>query len=142
MRNLAEALTEITGARRASIWQRLPSGQRLYCREAYDEASGEHLVGIQLHRSELPKLFALLDETEDLTVLDAAVDPRAAEFHRTMMRPAGTTRFCIVPVRAAGALLGCMLLEDPTETEGVRAFLDFIASLLALRLRAAAETQA
>ncbi|HVI89581.1 MAG TPA: cache domain-containing protein [Dongiaceae bacterium] len=129
-----ETLTQMTGARRISIWQFGTGGQSLRCLDSHDRESSGHVAGLELHHDELPQFFDLLQLGEEIDVVDAAIDRRTAQFHRTLMHPLGSRSLRVLPLRVHGMVAGAICLEDETQRDGSRDFTRAVASMLALRL--------
>ncbi|HXQ53883.1 MAG TPA: adenylate/guanylate cyclase domain-containing protein [Stellaceae bacterium] len=133
-RSLTETLANVTGARRASIL-RFTAGERiLRCEDCCDRDMGGHIDGLELHRDELPQLFAHLLAGDEIDVADAAHDVRTAELHRVMMRTFGTTALLAMPIRRHGRVVGAVALEDAPARAGNRDFVRAVANMVALRL--------
>lgn len=133
-----ETLTEMTGARRVSIWRLLPRAQMLRCIDSYEQESQGHVGGLEMHRDELPQFFAFLQTAEEVAVPDARADRRTAQFYRVLMQPLGSQSLFIVPLQGRGQVLGAICLEDVATLEGSRDFIRTVANMLALHLAAEA----
>ena len=129
-----ETLTEMTGARRVSIWRLLTRTQMLHCIDSYEQDSQGHVGGLEMHRDELPQFFAFLQTGEEIDIPDAHSDRRTAQFHRVLMQPLGSRSLFVVPLRGRGQVLGAICLEDAATLEGTRDFIRTVANMLALHL--------
>lgn len=136
---LTEALTELTSARRASIW-RLTSGDRiLHCDDSFDSETQGHASGFQLHRREMPHFFEFLKEGEKAEITDAARDRRTAQFYRQLMDPLGTRALFVLPLHRGRSTTGVLCLEDAQSLESLRTFVQTVAGMTALQLRSLEE---
>jgi adenylate cyclase len=129
---MTEIVSDLTAARRASLWYFRQNGALLRCADRfYREASG-HTAGLEIQRSELPEFFDHLVEGAEIDAVDAARDPRTAELHRLMLAPAGSRSLLVVPIRRHERVVGSLWLEDWNDAIGSRRFLRVLASLAAL----------
>jgi class 3 adenylate cyclase len=131
---LTAALADLAAARRASIWHLLDDGRVLQCRDAYDRATQDHVAGLQLLRSEMPRFFAVLESGEEVDVPNAANDRRTDELYRTLMHPGGDAALYVQPVRERNRVAGAIILEDAQTIFDVREFMALAANLLAVRM--------
>lgn len=129
-----ETLTDMTGARRVSVWQLRPQLQVLRCLDSFDRDSGGHVAGLELHRDELPQFFGFLQSGQETDIEDAASDRQTAQFHRILMHALGSRSLLVIPLRSHGNVAGAICLEDAKKVEGGRDFVRAVASMLALRL--------
>ncbi|HXZ00728.1 MAG TPA: cache domain-containing protein [Stellaceae bacterium] len=133
-RALTETLADVGRARRASLWRVVGNGRILRCEDSFERDTGEHADGFELHRDELPQLFAHLLGGEDIEVADAARDRRTAELHRVMMAPLGTQALIAVPVRREARVVGSVWLEDADAAAESREFAQAVGNMIALRM--------
>jgi adenylate cyclase len=133
-RALTETLADVGRARRASLWRLVASGRVLRCEDSFDRDTGGHADGFELHRDELPQLFAHLLDGEEIDVADAARDRRTAELHRVMMAPHGTHALIAVPVRRDGRVVGSVWLEDADGAAGTKDFARAVGNMIALSM--------
>ncbi|HEV2548282.1 MAG TPA: cache domain-containing protein [Stellaceae bacterium] len=133
-RGLTETLADVGRARRVSLWRLTAGGQLLHCEDSFERDTGGHADGFELHRDELPQLFAHLLTGEELHVADAARDRRTAELHRLIMAPLGTRILLSVPVRRHERVVGVLWLEDAEGATGTTDFARAVANMLALRM--------
>jgi adenylate cyclase len=134
LRALTAMLAELAAARRASIWRVLDDGRLLQCQDSYDSGTGEHVAGLHLLRSELPRFFAALESGEEVDVPNAASDRRTDELHRALMRPREGRALHVLPVRAKDRVAGAIILEDAETIIDVREFMALVVNLLAIRV--------
>jgi adenylate cyclase len=137
---LTESLAEMSEARRASIWRLAGGGRILHCEDSFDPQQNGHIEGLELSRSELPRLFDALDAGEAIELADAGADARTAELHRLVMRPFGSRAVSMLPIRGSSGVIGTVLLEDPKEPARVRNLARAVASIAAMRM--AGQTEA
>ena len=134
---LTETLAGLAGARRASIWRVAGEGRSLVCEDQFDRAGDGHVGGFALTRDEMPRFFGALGQGDALAVEDATRDTRTAEFHRLAMRDASTRRLAVHPIGGGGgALLGAVMLEDPTAPGRAGNLMRAVAAVAALRFEA------
>jgi adenylate cyclase len=132
-RTLTETLTEVTSARRASIWGLAEGGRILRCVDSFDRETAGHVDGLELHHDELPALISNLRAGEEIEVSDAARDRRTAELHR-VLGAFGTKALLSVPVRRNDRVVGAVWLEDAPPTTESRDFAQAVANMIALRM--------
>jgi class 3 adenylate cyclase len=131
---LIESIVEVTGARRASVWQLSASNRILRCADSYDRDSQGHAGGFELHRRELPAFFELLESGEDVAIASASADRRSAQFHTLIMQSLGSRALTIIPLRRDDPVIGAICLEDPGPLEGAKDFLRTLAAVAATNL--------
>ena len=130
---LTEGLVEMSAASRASIWRLTGDARTLRCEDSFEQQGG-HIEGLELSRSELPRFFDALDRGEAIQGVDAAADARTAEVHRLLMRPFGSRRLSVLPVRGPAGVSGAVLLEDAEAPERGRGFAQAVSSIAAMRM--------
>ena len=139
---LTESLAGMSEARRASIWHLAGQGRILHCEDSFDPQRNGHVEGLQLSRSELPRLFDALEQDEPIEVADAASDPRTRELHRLLMRSFGSRAVCVLPMRGPEGLAGAVMLEDAEGVDRARNFAQAVTSIAAMRLEAQSHGEA
>lgn len=139
---MTRALADLALAQRASVWQLLDNGRRLYCADAYERSSDEHVAGLQITRAELPQFFAALESGEEIQALDAAGDRRTAELHRIVMHHYRSRGVYVAPVRAVDTTVGAVILEDAVQISDAMEFVSMVAGIVAVRMRDGVEVQA
>ncbi|HET6160059.1 MAG TPA: cache domain-containing protein [Dongiaceae bacterium] len=132
---LTESLTELTNARRISIWRLTSDGQVLHCDESFDAETKGHASGFQLHRREMPRFFEFLKAGEEAEIADAASDPRSAQFYQLLMQPLGSRALFVVPLHRGDNTTGVLCLEDAETLDGFHTFVHTVAGMAALQLR-------
>lgn len=131
-----ETLTEMTGARRVSIWRLMTGSQMLRCVDSFERESQGHIGGLELHRDELPQFFAFLQTGTEVALDDAQADRRTMQFHRVLMQTLGSRSLLVVPLQGRGQVVGAICLEDVATMEGTRDFIRTVANMLALHIAA------
>jgi class 3 adenylate cyclase len=131
---LIESIVEVTGARRASVWQLSANNQILRCADSYDRDSQGHAGGFELHRRELPAFFELLEGGEDVAIASASADRRSAQFHTLIMQSLGSRALTIIPLRRDDPVIGAICLEDPGPLDGAKDFLRTLAAVASTNL--------
>jgi len=97
---------------------------------------------LNLTRAELPQFFTAMETGETIEAADAAGDRRTAELYRTLLHGSHSHNVYTTPVRASGATIGVIMLENASDITGAHAFITLVASLFAIRMRGAANTPA
>ena len=139
---MTQALAELANAHRASVWHLLDGGRQLRCEDVYDRGNGQHSAGLSLTRAELPQFFAIMESGDTIEAANAASDRRTAELHRTLLHASHSRGVYTAPVRASDATIGVIMLEDAADIAGAQAFITLVRSLLAIRMRGAADAPA
>ena len=132
-RTLTETLADAAAARRASVWGLTGGGRILRCEDSFDRETSGHVDGLELHRDELPMLFACLSAGEEIEVADAARDHRTAELHR-VLSAFGSRALLAVPIRRNDRVVGSIWLEDAPAAEASRDFVRAVANMVAIRM--------
>jgi adenylate cyclase len=138
VRAATETAATTCRAQRVGIWYTTPDGRTLVCEDCYDRPARAHTSGMELHRDELPRLFAALAAEGAIETVAAARDSRTSELSSTYLEPLGIQSAHIAPVRSGGRLLGMLLVENPRRGDratGLTAFCSAMANLLAVRFR-------
>ncbi len=132
---LTESLTELTNARRISIWRLTADGEVLHCDESFDAETKGHASGFQLHRREMPRFFELLKAGKEVEIADAAGDQHSAQFYQLLMQPFGSRALFVLPLHRGDQTTGVLCLEDAETLEGFHTFVHTVAGMAALQLR-------
>ncbi|MDF7674833.1 adenylate/guanylate cyclase domain-containing protein [Acetobacteraceae bacterium ESL0709] len=130
---MTEVLTERGGAKRASIWRLLPDGKRLLCEDMFDRQSDAHGSGMELSKQVYPGLFECLNESQFVDVPDASEDERFRSVQRVLMRSVGASHLLFISILEQHNPVGAILIEDPTEKEGLERTVALVSSIEALR---------
>ncbi len=136
LRQALESAATTLGARRAGVWRLDAAGRTLRCEDSFDRDAAAHTAGLELHRDELPNLFAALAQGEPIDTPQAGVDRRTAELSAAYLAPLGVASVYVAPIGVAGRPLGMLLVEEPRRGDrgtGLAEFCAALASLFALR---------
>jgi hypothetical protein len=136
LRNVTEIAASACAARRVSVWRLSRDGRTLECEDYYDRAAKDHVVGLIVHREELPLLFATLEKGAVIDLRRGVARKPDAERLLHQLQPLGVENAYVVPIVLDGRPLGLLAVEEPAAGEqsaAMAAFCDVLASLLALR---------
>src|SRR5262249_35219658 len=128
-------------ARRVAVWRLSPDRTPLICEDCFDRSANDHTTGMEMHRDQLPDMFAALGNGAPIDTVDAAPDRRTAERVQTYPAQLAINNVYIVPILANGRLMGMLSVEDPRRGDhaaGLVPFCDALSVVLALRYAAAA----
>lgn len=136
---LTETVAKTVEVRRISIWHLTRDGQAIVCEDSFDKGASGHTGGMELGADELPELFQLVSQGEEIVAVDAATDPRTADLHRIYLGPLGCRSLASVPIVCGEQIVGMIWLEDDSDRIGSDSedlgFARAVATLLALRMR-------
>jgi adenylate cyclase len=141
LESAAETAAAACAAKRIAVWRLSPDRTALMCEDCFDQVAHDHTTGMELHRDQLPNLFAALGNGAPIDVDDAAGDRRTSELFESYMAPLGISSVYIAPIISRGRLLGMLTVEDPQRGDhaaGLVAFCDALTVVLALRYAAVA----
>ena len=144
LEHATESAVMACAAKRVAVWRLSADGRTLHCEDCFDATANDHTAGLDLHRDEVPNLFAALAKGAPIDTAEAGRDRRTAELFAHYLAPLEITSVYIAPIASGGKLLGMLSVEDPRRGDraaGLAAFCDALAILFALRF-ATAETQA
>jgi adenylate cyclase len=134
---LSESLADATRGRRVSVWRLAHEGRSLLCEDSFDRESRTHTAGVELHRSELPQVWAALCADDGIDVADAAQDPRISGLFHAYLQPLGVRALMALPIKRAGEVIGSIWLEDlppaASRAAGVEGFARTVAHMEAVR---------
>ncbi|MGD9878662.1 MAG: cache domain-containing protein [Reyranella sp.] len=136
---LETAATACAG-KRVAVWRLNSDRTSLLCEDCFDRTVHDHTSGMELHRDQMPDLFAALGNGEPIDAQDAS-QGRTADLFVAYLKPLGTTSVYIVPIVSNGRLTGMITVEDPARGEHTASMVEFcdaLAVVLALRYAAAA----
>jgi adenylate cyclase len=139
LENAAENAAAACSAKRVAVWRLSPDRTAMLCEDCFDLVAQDHTTGMELHRDQLPNLFAALGNGAPIDSDDAAGDRRTAELFESYLAPLGISSVYIVPIISRGRLLGMLTVEDPQRGDhaaGLVAFCDALTVVLALRYAA------
>ena len=141
LESAAENAAAACGAKRVAVWRLSADRTTLLCEDCFDQTAQDHTTGMELHRDQLPDLFASLGSGAPIDIDDAEHDRRTAELFTSYLAPLGISSIYIAPITARGRLLGMLTVEDPQRGDhaaAVAAFCDALTVVLALRYAAVA----
>ena len=141
LQGATESAATACDAKRVAIWRLTSDRRMLTCEDCFDRTVDDHTAGLELHRDEMPHLFAALDKGAPIDATDAGRDRRTSELFASYLEPLGISRVYLAPIVAAGQPIGLLSVEDPRQGDraaGLAAFCDALSILLALRFTAAA----
>jgi class 3 adenylate cyclase len=139
LENAAETAATACAAKRVAVWRLSPDRSTLLCEDCFDQTALDHTTGMELHRDQLPDLFAALGNGAPIDAAEAGSDRRTAELFETYLAPLQISSVYIVPILSRGRLLGMLTVEDPQrgdQAAGLVAFCDALTVVLALRYAA------
>ncbi|WP_020697337.1 cache domain-containing protein [Reyranella massiliensis] len=140
LQSATESAATACDAKRVAIWRLTADRRTLTCEDCFDRTVEDHTAGLELHRDEMPHLFAALDKGMPINASDASRDRRTSELFASYLKPLGISRAYLAPIVAAGQPIGLLSVEDPRQGDraaGLAAFCDALSILLALRFTAA-----
>jgi adenylate cyclase len=123
------------------VWRLNPDRTTLLCEDCFDQISHDHTSGMELHRDQVPDLFASLGSGTPIDAVDASQERQTADLFNTYLKPLHISSVYIVPIIANGRLMGMLTVEDPQRgdhTAAMVGFCDALSVVLALRYAAAA----
>jgi class 3 adenylate cyclase len=135
-----EAAAADCAAKRVTVWRLNPDRTTLLCEDCFDQVAHDHTSGMELHRDQVPDLFAALGNGMPIDAVDAS-QGRTEDLYRTYLKPLHISSVYIVPIMGNGRLMGMLMVEDPqrgAHTASMVAFCDALSVVLALRYAAAA----
>lgn len=128
-------------AKRVAVWRLNADRTTLLCEDCFDRAANDHTSGMELHRDQVPDLFAALGNGTPIDAVDASKDRATEDLFLTYLRPLHLTSVYLVPIMANGRLMGMLTVEDPQRGEhsaSMATFCEALSVVLALRYAAAA----
>ena len=108
LENAAENAAAACSAKRVAVWRLSPDRTAMLCEDCFDLVAQDHTTGMELHRDQLPNLFAALGNGAPIDSDDAAGDRRTAELFESYLAPLGISSVYIVPIISRGRLLGML----------------------------------
>ena len=79
LESAAETAAAACAAKRVAVWRLSPDRTALLCEDCFDQVAHDHTTGMELHRDQLPDLFAALGNGAPIDVADASSDRRTSE---------------------------------------------------------------
>ena len=135
IRSLTHIVARAVSARRAATWRVAADSNSILLEDCRDRENDGHTAGVEFARTEMPHFFAALEAGEELESVDAAKDPRMAEFYRLYLKPMGSRALIAIPIRSGERWVGVVCVED-WRADGARSFVRAVANMLAVRYAA------
>lgn len=146
IRGLTERLTDLFGLDRAAVWLFSEDEQQLACKDLFVHSTQIHSSGESLQARDCQTEFDTLRRSLYVDINDTEIDPRAAGYRESYLRPLGITSMLDAVIRFGGRCYGTLCLEHVNNLHVWQQHeLDFactIASYLASALEALARTKA
>src|SRR6266850_2100701 len=124
-----EAAAADSAAKRVAVWRLNPDRTTLLCEDCFDQTSHDHTSGMELHRDQVPDLFASLGSGTPIDALDASQERQTADLFDTYLKPLHISSVYIVPIIANGRLMGMLTVEDPQRGDHTAAMVGFCDAL-------------
>ena len=128
-------------AKRVAVWRLNADRTTLLCEDCFDRAVNDHTSGMELHRDQMPDLFAALGNGTPIDAIDASKERATEDLFLTYLKPLHLVSVYLVPIMSSGRLMGMLSVEDPQRGEhsaSMANFCDALSLVLALRYAAAA----
>src|SRR5215468_10936070 len=128
-------------AKRMAVWRLNADRTTLVCEDCFDRTADDHTSGMELHRDQVPDLFAALGGGKPIDAFDAANERATEDLFLAYLKPLHISSVYIMPIMGNGRLMGMLTVEDPQRGEHQAAMVascDGLAVVLALRYAAAA----
>ena len=141
MESALETAANDCAAKRVAVWRLNSDRTTLLCEDCFDRVASDHTSGMELHRDQVPDLFAALGSGVPIDAIDASKERATEDLFLNYLKPLHLSSVYIVPIMANGRLMGMLTVEDPQRGDhaaAMTAFCDALAVVLALRYAAAA----
>lgn len=128
-------------AKRVAVWRLNADRTTLLCEDCFDRTANDHISGMELHRDQVPDLFAALGGGVPIDAVEAHKERATEDLFLTYLKPLHLTSIYLVPIISNGRLMGMLTVEDPQRGEHAASmvtFCDALSVVLALRYAAAA----
>jgi adenylate cyclase len=109
---LTEIVARALAARRVSLWQADDRRSEIVCVDCFDQETKGHTTGAEIRRAECPELFEALFQGDELTVKDAARDPRTARLAAVYLNAVGCRSLLSAPIASSSGVVGFVWIED------------------------------
>jgi adenylate cyclase len=137
LRRLTEIVARALAARRVSLWQADDRRSEIVCVDCFDQETKGHTTGAEIRRADCPELIEALFRDDELTVKDAARDPRTARLAAVYLNAVGCRSLLSAPIVSSSGVVGFVWIEDggTTGRRGVDAqsFTRTIAHMMSVR---------
>ena len=108
IRHITETAAQTLGVERVSIWRYSKDRQTIHCADLYEQSSGRHSSGAELHATAYPSYFLALTSHQVIAAHNAHDDPRTREFSTDYLSSLGISSMMDVPIYQFGKLEGVM----------------------------------
>jgi adenylate cyclase len=112
LRRLTEIVARALAARRVSLWQADDRRSEIVCVDCFDQETKGHTTGAEIRRAECPELLEVLFDGDELTVKDAARDPRTARLAAVYLNAVGCRSLLSAPIASSSGVVGFVWIED------------------------------
>ena len=138
LRRLTEIVARALAARRVSLWQVDDRRSEIVCVDCFDQETKGHTTGAEIRRAECPELLEALFQGDELTVKDAAGDPRTARLAAVYLNAVGCRSLLSAPIARSSGVVGFVWIEDGGTTGrrevDAESFTRTIAHMMSVRL--------
>jgi adenylate cyclase len=112
LRRLTEIVARVLAARRVSLWQADDRRSEIVCVDCFDQETKGHTTGAEIRRAECPELLEALFQGDELTVKDAARDPRTSRLAAVYLNAVGCRSLLSAPIASSSGVVGLVWIED------------------------------
>ena len=137
LRRLTEIVARALAARRVSLWQADDRRSEIVCVDCFDQETKGHTTGAEIRRAECPELLEALFQGDELTVEDAAGDPRTARLAAVYLNAVGCRSLLSAPIASSSGVVGFVWIEDGGTTGrrevDAKSFARTIAHMMSVR---------
>jgi adenylate cyclase len=116
LRRLTEIVARALAARRVSLWQADDRRSEIVCVDCFDRETKGHTTGAEIRRAECPELLEALFQGDELTVKDAARDPRTSRLATVYLNAVGCRSLLSAPIASSSGVVGFVWIEDSGTT--------------------------
>ena len=111
VQKLTEAMGQVLGRERSSIW--LYDQQRIHlcCVDLFTLSTGQHSTETDLDVADYPHYFLALEKETVIPADDACTDYRTCEFRENYFQPLGITSVLEIPLQRNGQIIGVLCAE-------------------------------
>lgn len=109
---VTEEASTLLHTQRVSIWALEESETKIYCSDLYLVETDEHLNGGFLLQQDFPKYFEAMLSKRVIDAVDAANDPRTAEFKHAYLQPNNIQSMLDAQIRSAAGPRGVICIES------------------------------
>jgi len=109
---IVKVAAEVIDVDRVSLWLIKDSGKLLECISLYEKSKESHSAGTRLRFDQYPNYFRALDQGRSIAAVDAAQDPRTAEFAKGYLDVLEISSMLDSVIRVAGKVVGVVCHES------------------------------